>query len=49
MLAAPTVRLAVGISLEGHARPTLELILTEAPVQLRRQFNPAAGLALIDL
>jgi predicted DNA-binding protein with PD1-like motif len=38
-----------GHLLEGHARPTLELILTEAPVQLRRRFNPAAGLALIDL
>src|SRR5215207_950026 len=38
-----------GHLLEGHARPTLELILTESPVQLRRQFNPSAGLALIDL
>jgi len=38
-----------GHLLEGHARPTLELILTEAPVQLRRRFNPSAGLALIDL
>jgi predicted DNA-binding protein with PD1-like motif len=38
-----------GHLLEGHARPTLELILTESPVQLRRRFNPSAGLALIDL
>jgi uncharacterized protein len=38
-----------GHLLEGHARPTLELILTEAPAQLRRRFNPSAGLALIDL
>jgi uncharacterized protein len=38
-----------GHLLEGHARPTLELILTEAPVQLRRRFNASAGLALIDL
>ena len=38
-----------GHLLEGHARPTLELILTEAPAQLRRRFNPSAGLALIEL
>jgi predicted DNA-binding protein with PD1-like motif len=38
-----------GHLLEGYARPTLELILTESPAQLRRRFNPAAGLALIDL
>jgi hypothetical protein len=29
--------------------PTLELILTETPVQLRRRFNPAADLTLVDL
>lgn len=38
-----------GHLLQGHARPTLELILTEAPAQLRRRFDPSAGLALIDL
>lgn len=38
-----------GHLLEAHARPTLELILTESPVQLRRRFNPEVGLALIDL
>jgi predicted DNA-binding protein with PD1-like motif len=38
-----------GHLLEAYARPTLELILTESPVQLRRRFNPEAGLALIDL
>ena len=38
-----------GHLLAGHARPTLELILTESPVQLRRRFDAAAGLALIDL
>jgi predicted DNA-binding protein with PD1-like motif len=38
-----------GHLLEGYARPTLELILTESPAQLRRRFNPAVGLALIDL
>jgi predicted DNA-binding protein with PD1-like motif len=38
-----------GHLLAGHAWPTLALILTEAPVQLRRRFNPSAGLALIDM
>ena len=38
-----------GHLLEGRARPTLELILSESPVQLRRQFDPTAGLALIRL
>lgn len=38
-----------GHLLEGHARPTLELVLSEAPVQLRRRFDAATGLALIRL
>jgi predicted DNA-binding protein with PD1-like motif len=38
-----------GHLLEGRVRPTLELILTESPVQLRRRFDPASGLALIRL
>lgn len=38
-----------GHLLEGRVRPTLELVLTESPVQLRRRFDPAVGLALIDL
>jgi predicted DNA-binding protein with PD1-like motif len=38
-----------GHLLEAHVRPTLELVLTESPVQLRRRFDPAVGLALIDL
>ena len=38
-----------GHLLEGRVRPTLELILTESPVHLRRQFDPSAGLALIHL
>jgi predicted DNA-binding protein with PD1-like motif len=37
-----------GHLLEGYVRPTLELVLTESPVQLRRQFDPEAGLALIQ-
>ena len=38
-----------GHLLEGHVRPTLELVLTESPVQLRRRFDPDVGLALIRL
>ncbi len=38
-----------GHLLEGYARPTLELMLSEAPVQLRRRFDAASGLALIRL
>lgn len=38
-----------GHLLEGYVRPTLELVLTESPVQLRRRFDPEAGLALIRL
>jgi len=34
-----------------HARvwPTLELVLEESPTHLRRRFDPASGLALIDI
>jgi predicted DNA-binding protein with PD1-like motif len=38
-----------GHLLEGWARPTLELILSESPVQLRRRYDAASGLALIRL
>jgi predicted DNA-binding protein with PD1-like motif len=38
-----------GHLLEGHVRPTLELVLTESPVQLRRRFDADVGLALIRL
>jgi predicted DNA-binding protein with PD1-like motif len=38
-----------GHLLEGCVRPTLELILSESPVQLRRRFDAASGLALICL
>ena len=37
-----------GHLLEGYVRPTLELVLTESPVQLRRKFDPETGLALIQ-
>jgi hypothetical protein len=38
-----------GHLLEGWARPTLELILSETSVQLRRRYDAASGLALIRL
>ncbi len=37
-----------GHLLEGHVRPTLELMVTEAPRELVRRHDPASGLALID-
>ena len=38
-----------GHLLEAHVRPTLELILTESPVHLRRRHDPESGLALINV
>ena len=45
---------AVGSALAGHlgrahVRPTLEVILTEAPAHLRKRLDPESGLALIDM
>ena len=37
-----------GHLLEGHVWPTLELILTQSPKQLRRKMDPETGLALLD-
>ena len=37
-----------GHLIEGHVRPTLELVVSEAPAHLRRRFDPESGLALID-
>ena len=34
---------------QGHVRPTLEAIITEAPAHLRKTKDAASGLALIDL
>jgi uncharacterized protein len=31
----------------AHVRPTLEVIVTEAPAHLRKQYDPESGLALI--
>ena len=33
----------------GHVRPTLELIVSEAPARLRKSFRPEFGLSLIDI
>ena len=38
-----------GHLLEAHVRPTLEVILVESPVPLRRKLNAEVGLPLIDL
>jgi predicted DNA-binding protein with PD1-like motif len=37
-----------GHLLEAHVWPTLELVLTESPAELRRRSDPETGLALID-
>jgi predicted DNA-binding protein with PD1-like motif len=37
-----------GHLLEGHVRPTLELLVEEAPAELRKTYDPRSGLALID-
>lgn len=38
-----------GHLLEGHVRPTLEVVVRESPSALRKTFRPDVGLALIDL
>lgn len=38
-----------GHLLEGHVRPTLEVVLTESPARLYRQYDAHAGIALIKL
>lgn len=38
-----------GHLIEGHVRPTLELILTESPQHLQRRHDPETGLPLITL
>lgn len=43
-----------GAAVAGHlksafVRPTLEIILTEAPGHLRKRIDPAIGIALVDL
>lgn len=38
-----------GHLMEGYAKPTLEIILTESPSNLYRKYDPESGLALIDI
>jgi uncharacterized protein len=38
-----------GHLLRGRVWPTLEVVLTESPVELRKSHDPETGLALIDL
>jgi len=38
-----------GHFVQGHVRPTLEIIVTEAPEHLTKTKDAASGLALIDL
>ena len=37
-----------GHLMEGHVRPTLEVVVTELPRHLHRKHDAASGLALID-
>ena len=37
-----------GHLVEGHVRPTLEIVFTETPRHLRRRHDPVSGLSLID-
>jgi predicted DNA-binding protein with PD1-like motif len=37
-----------GHLIEGLVRPTLEVLITEAPRHLQRRLDPGSGLALID-
>jgi uncharacterized protein len=36
-----------GHVMDGHVRPTLEIVLTESPRHLQRRHDPATGLSLI--
>ena len=38
-----------GHLVEAHVRPTLEVILTESPAHLQKQFDAESGLALIRI
>jgi len=38
-----------GHLLDGHVRPTLEVILVESPAHLKKRHDPISGLALINL
>jgi predicted DNA-binding protein with PD1-like motif len=40
-------RAVAGHLLEGHVRPTLEVVVTDSPAHLRKRHDPESGLALI--
>jgi len=40
-------RALAGHLLEGHVRPTLEVVVTDSPAHLRKRHDPESGLALI--
>ncbi len=40
-------RPVAGHLLEGHVRPTLEVVVTDSPAHLRKRHDPESGLALI--
>jgi predicted DNA-binding protein with PD1-like motif len=56
--ASPHLHVVLGFSdgstrgghfLEGHVRPTLEVVLRETPADLRRRHRPDLGITLIDV
>ena len=47
VLGQPDGRALGGHLLEGHVRPTLEVMITETPAHLERRHDPISGLALI--
>lgn len=49
VLGKPDGSASGGHLMMGWVRPTLEVILTQPPAYLRRQFDPESGLGLIDL
>jgi uncharacterized protein len=38
-----------GHLLQAHIRPTCEVVLTESPAHLKKEFDPTAGIALVKL
>jgi hypothetical protein len=48
VLGRPDGHTLAGHLLEAHVRPTLEVIVTDSPVHLRKRHDPESGLALID-
>lgn len=49
VLGGPAGNTKGGHLMEGVVKPTLEIMLTESPVNLYRRYDPESGLALIDI